>query len=182
MRAVEVIKTIKIPQGVEVSVEGRVVTVKGSKGTVTRNFSGAPVSILLKESEISVETTWPRKKEVSTVGTVHSHINNMIKGVTNGFTYKLKVVFAHFPITVKVKDDNVIIENFTGERSPRTAKIKGDSKVTVKGEDVIVQGSNLEDVSQTAANMELATKVRRKDPRIFLDGIYIYERTEGMEG
>jgi len=182
MRAVEVIKTIKIPQGVEVSVEGRVVTVKGSKGTVTRNFSGAPVSILLKESEISVETTWPRKKEASTVGTVHSHINNMIKGVTNGFTYKLKVVFAHFPITVKVKDDNVIIENFTGERSPRTAKIKGDSKVTVKGEDVIVQGSNLEDVSQTAANMELATKVRRKDPRIFLDGIYIYERTEGMEG
>jgi large subunit ribosomal protein L6 len=140
------------------------------------------VSILLREGEISVETTWPRKKEASTVGTVHSHINNMIKGVTKGFTYKLKVVFAHFPITVKVKDDTVIIENFTGERSPRTAKIMGNSKVSIKGEDVIVQGSDLEDVSQTAANMELATKVRRKDPRIFLDGIYTYEHTEGMEG
>ena len=181
MRAVEVTKTIKIPQGVEVSVDGRVVTIKGSKGTLTRSFADAPVSIQLKGDEISVETTWPRKKEASLVGTVHSHINNMITGVMKGFTYKLKVVFAHFPVTVKVKDDNVIIENFTGERSPRNAKIKGSSKVTVKGEDIIVQGLNLEEVSQTAANMERATKVRRKDPRIFLDGIYIYERTEGME-
>ena len=182
MRAVEVTKTIRIPQGVEVSVDGRAVTVKGPKGILTRNFSDAPVSIQLKDGEISVETTWPRKKEASLVGTVHSHINNLIIGVTKGFTYKLKVVFAHFPVTVKVKDDTIIIENFTGERSPRIAKIQGGSKVTVKGEDVVVQGLNLENVSQTAANMERATKVRRKDPRIFLDGIYIYERTEGMEG
>jgi large subunit ribosomal protein L6 len=182
MRTVEVTKTIKIPQGVEVTVKGRAITVKGPKGVLTRNFSGAPVSIQPEEGEISVETTWPRKKEASVVGTVHSHINNMITGVTKGFTYKLKVVFAHFPVTVKVKGDIIIIENFTGERSPRIAKIQGDSKVTVKGEDIIVQGLNLEDVSQTAANMERATKVRRKDPRIFLDGIYMYERTEGMEG
>jgi large subunit ribosomal protein L6 len=182
MRAVEVTKTIKIPQGVEVSVDGRVVTVKGSKGTLTRSFSNAPVSIQLKGDELSVETAWPRKKEASLVGTVHSHINNMIIGVTKGFTYKLKVVFAHFPVTVKVKDNTIIIENFTGERSSRTAKIQGESKVSVKGDDVIVQGLNLEDVSQTAANMERATKVTRKDPRIFLDGVYIYERVEGMEG
>jgi large subunit ribosomal protein L6 len=181
MRAVEVTKTIKIPQGVEVSVNGRVVTLKGPKGTLTRNFSDAPVTIQLKDNEISVETTWPRKKEASLVGTVHSHINNMITGVTKGFTYRLKVVFAHFPVTVKVRGDTVIIENFTGERHPRTSKIQGDSKVTVKGEDVIVQGLNLEDVSQTAANVERATKVRRKDPRVFLDGIYTYERTEGTE-
>jgi large subunit ribosomal protein L6 len=174
MRAVEVTQTIKIPQGVEVSIDGRVVTVKGPKGTLTRNFSSASVSIQLKDDEISVETTWPRKKEASLVGTIHSHINNMITGVTKGFTYKLKVVFAHFPVTVKVKGDTIIIENFTGERSPRIAKIQGNSKVMVKGEDIIVQGLNLEDVSQTAANMERATRVTRKDPRIFLDGIYIY--------
>lgn len=182
MRMVEVTKTIKIPHSVEVSVNGRAVTVKGPKGILTRNFSDAPVSIQLVNGEISVETRWPRKKEASIVGTVHSHISNMITGVTKGFTYKLKVVFAHFPVTAKLKGDTVIIENFTGERSPRIAKIQGDSKVTIKGEDVIVQGLNLEDVSQTAANMERATQVRRKDPRIFLDGLYIYERTESMEG
>jgi large subunit ribosomal protein L6 len=75
----------------------------------------------------------------------------------------------------------VLIENFTGERNPRKAKIIGDVKVKIQGEDVIVQGINLEDVSQTAANVEQATKVKRKDPRIFLDGLYVYEQTEGME-
>jgi large subunit ribosomal protein L6 len=105
----------------------------------------------------------------------------MITGVSQGFTYKLKIVFAHFPISVKVKENMVSIENFTGERSPRWARIMGDSKVSAKEDDVIVQGINLEDVSQTAANIERATKVKRKDPRVFLDGIFVYEKKEGME-
>jgi large subunit ribosomal protein L6 len=181
MRTVEVSKTIKIPEGVDVSVDGRIVTVKGPKGTLTRDFSSAPITVRLQDGEISIETNWPRKKESSLVGTVYSHINNMMIGVTKGFTYKCKIVFAHFPVTVKVKGETISIENFTGERSARIAKIQGDAKVTVKGEDVLVQGLNLEDVAQTAANMEQATKVRRKDPRIFLDGVFIYERLEGME-
>lgn len=106
----------------------------------------------------------------------------MITGVMKGFTYKVKVVFAHFPVTVKVEGNTIVIENFTGERSARIAKMQGNAKVTVKGDDVIVQGINLEDVAQTAANMEQATKVRRKDPRVFLDGLFIFERLEGMEG
>jgi large subunit ribosomal protein L6 len=106
----------------------------------------------------------------------------MITGVTKGFTYKLKIVFSHFPISAKLKEKTVLIENFTGERNPRKAKIMGDVKVKIQGEDVVVQGTSLEDVSQTAANVEQATKVKRKDPRIFLDGLYVYEQVEGMEG
>jgi large subunit ribosomal protein L6 len=75
----------------------------------------------------------------------------------------------------------VLVENFTGERSPRKSKIIGDVKVKIQGEDIIVQGISLEDVSQTAANVEQATKVKRKDPRIFLDGLYVFEQGEGME-
>jgi large subunit ribosomal protein L6 len=105
----------------------------------------------------------------------------MIAGVRKGFTNKLKIVFSHFPISVKVNDRTVLIENFTGERNPRKTKILGNTQVKVQTEDIIVQGINLEDVSQTAANIEQATKVKRKDPRVFLDGIYVYERTEGME-
>jgi len=181
VRAVEAAKTIEIPNGVEVKVEGRVVTVKGTKGTLTRNFSETPVSIVQENKAIKVQANWPRKKEVALVGTVSSHIQNMIVGVTKGFTYKLKIVFSHFPISVKVKEDIVSIENFTGERSPRFVKISDDVKVSVKEDDIIVQGINLEDVSQTAANIEQATKVKSKDPRIFLDGIFIYEKHEGME-
>jgi len=181
VRVVEAVKSIKIPEGVEVKVKGRVVTVKGEKGVLTRDFSHAPISIRLKEDMVKVQANWPRKREAALVGTVCSHIQNMITGVTKGFTYKLKIVFSHFPISVKVKEKTVAIENFTGERSPRIAEIVGNAKVVVKDEDVVVQGVSLEDVGQTAANIERSTKVRRKDPRVFLDGLYVYERHEGME-
>jgi len=181
MQAVEAVKSVEIPDNVEVQVEGRIVTVKGEKGILTRDFSKAPVTIELDGKIVRVRANWPRKREAALVGTISSHIKNMITGVTKGFTYKLKIVFSHFPISVKVQGKTVLIENFTGERSPRKAKIMGDVKVLTKGDDVIVQGINLEDVSQTAANIENATKVKKKDPRVFLDGIYVYERLEGME-
>jgi len=181
MRAVEVSKIIQIPDDVELTLEGKKVTVKGAKGTLTRDFSYAPISMELQGKTLRIWANWPRKKESALVGTIHAHINNMITGVRKGFTFKLKVVFSHFPISVKVQDGVVLIENFTGERNPRKAKIVGDAKVKVSGDDVIVQGINLEEVSQTAANIEQATKVRRKDPRVFLDGIYLYEKSEGME-
>jgi len=181
MRLPEISRTIQIPDGVEVNIEGHKVTVKGGRGTLTRDFSHAAVSLETDGKTVRVWAEWPRKKEASLVGTIDSHIQNMITGVTKGYTYKLKIVFSHFPIAVKVQDKSVIIENFTGERRPRKAKILGDVKVKVEPEDVVVQGSKLEDVSQTAANIECITRVMKKDPRVFLDGIYVYERNEGMD-
>ncbi len=183
MRAIEVSKVIKVPDDVEAILEGRKITIKGPKGTLTRDLSKAPVSIAMNGKNIKIWATWPSKRESAMVGTVYAHINNMIVGVREGFTYKLKIVFSHFPISVKVDEKNktILIENFTGERAPRKAKIIGDAKVKVVGDDVIVQGINIEEVSQTAANIEQATKIKKKDPRIFLDGIYLYERREGMD-
>ena len=181
MRVIENVKTVEIPEDVDIKIDRRIVTVKGEKGELTRDFSHTPISIYIEEKRITAKANWPRKREAALVGTVCSHVRNMITGVTKGFTYKLKIVFSHFPISVKVKERTVVIENFTGERSPRTAKIVGDSKVAVKGEDIIVNGINLEAVSQTAANIEQATKIRKKDHRVFLDGIYVYERHEGTE-
>jgi large subunit ribosomal protein L6 len=182
VRLPEISRTIQVPDGVDVTLDKRKVTVKGAKGTLTRDFSYVPVSIEAEDAKtVRIWAEWPRKKEASLVGTVNSHIQNMITGVEKGFLYKLKIVFSHFPISVKVQDKFVLIENFTGERQGRKAKIIGDVKVKVESEDVLVEGINLEDVSQTAANIEQATKVKKKDPRVFLDGIYVYERKEGME-
>ena len=81
-------------------------------------------------------------------------IKNMIKGSTSGFTYKLKIVFAHFPISVKIKGQEIFIENFFGERSARTSKIIGsDTKVTVEGEDVVITGPNIENVLKLKINV-----------------------------
>jgi len=174
------IKTVEIPEGVSVNLDGKTVVVSGEKGRLVRDFSHALVSIQIEEGKVIVSAPWPRRKLASLVGTISSHISSMIKGVTSGFTYKLKIVYSHFPISVKVEGNRVIIENFIGERNPRIAKIAGDAKVRVKGDDVIVQGTSFEGVSQTAANIEQATAVRQRDPRKFLDGIYVYDKLEGI--
>jgi len=181
MRAVEISKTIQIPDELELTLDGKKISVKGTKGTLTRDFSHEAILIELQGKTLRIWAEWPRKKEMALVGTVHAHVKNMIIGVTKGYTQKLKIVFSHFPISVKVQGNSVLIENFTGERNPRRANIIGDVKVRIQSEDIIVQGINLEEVSQTAANIEQSTKVRRKDPRVFLDGVYVYERIEGIE-
>jgi large subunit ribosomal protein L6 len=180
MRLPEISKTIQVPDDVTLSLVNKKVTVKGAKGSLTRDFSYATVAIEGEGKEVRISAKWPRKKEAALVGTIYSHIQNMIIGVTKGFNYKLKIVFSHFPISVKLQGKSILIENFTGERRPRLVKILGDVKVKIDPEDIILSGINLEEVSQSAANIEQLTRVRGKDPRVFLDGIYVYERNEGM--
>jgi len=180
MRLPEVSRTIEVPDEVQVSLQGKIVNVKGAKGSLTRDFSFAPIAIEGEGKNIRLWAKWPRKKESALVGTIYSHIMNMITGVTKGYSYKMKILFSHFPISVKLQGKEIVIENFTGERRARHVKIRGDVKVKIETDDIVLSGINLEDVSQTAANIEQATRVRGKDPRVFLDGLYIYERTEGM--
>jgi large subunit ribosomal protein L6 len=104
----------------------------------------------------------------------------MITGVLKGFTVKLKIVFAHFPPSVKIQEGMVIIENFSGERRARRAKIHGNVKIRIDGDDIIIQGIDIEHVAQTAANIENVTRIKKKDSRVFLDGIYVFEKSEGV--
>ena len=164
---------IEIPEGVEVIIENNEVTVKGPNGEDSRKFTYPNVSIKKDEYNVVLETAFPKKKDKAMIGTTRAHINNMIVGVTDGFTYHMKIVFAHFPMTVKVQKDTVVIDNFLGERHPRNAKIVGSAKVAVKGDEVTITGINKEHVGQTMANLEQATKIKGRDPRVFQDGIYL---------
>ncbi|MGO9388186.1 MAG: 50S ribosomal protein L6 [Methanobacterium sp.] len=166
---------IPIPKGIDITITDEV-TVTGSKGELKRNFKQRAIKILKDNGNIILEAQFPKKRDKAMLGTIKSHINNMIIGLTDGFTYKMKIVFAHFPMTVKVTKGKVIIENFLGERHPRTAKILGDTKVKVNGDEVMVSGVNKEDVGQTMANIEQATKIKGRDPRVFQDGIYLVEK------
>lgn len=185
MRSLEELQSVEVPENVKVSVEGRVVTVEGEKGTLTRNFSHAPVSIRLEDRTVKVQTSWPRKREAALVGVIRSHIQNMILGVTEGFTYRLFIHYKHFPITVQVQGDRVSISNFLGERHSRYAKIVDGITVEVKGDQLLVKGIDKEAVAQTAANIQRATKIRnlslhgRAGSPGFLDGIYVFEKAVG---
>ena len=103
-------------------------------------------------------------------------MRNMAQGVSSGFLYEMKIVFAHFPMKVAVKGNVVDIANFLGEKTTRHANICGDSKVIAKGDKVTIEGNNVEDVGQTAANLEQATVVKGRDIRVFQDGIYVVSK------
>ena len=167
---------IEIPEGVEVIIENNEVSVKGPNGEDSRKFTYPNVSIKEEDDVIVLETSFPKKKDKAMIGTTRAHINNMIVGVTDGFTYHMKIVFAHFPMTVKVQGETVVIDNFLGERHPRTSKIVGTAKVAVKGDEVTITGINKEHVGQTMANLEQATKIKGRDPRVFQDGIYLISK------
>lgn len=173
---------MEIPEGVQLNIDGRCIKATGPKGTLEEDFSHMPVQFAINGNTLQVYSAWARKREVALVGTALSHVKNMIRGVTKGYTYKLKIVYAHFPVTVKVqeKEKRISIENFTGEKTPRFFRIVGTAKVKVAGDELHVQGNNLQDVSQTAANIQTGTRIKDKDQRVFLDGIYIFEKSEGM--
>jgi large subunit ribosomal protein L6 len=170
---------IEMPEGVKATLEGRNLSVKGKLGEARKHFDKIDVNISVDGNKVVISPFSAKKKDNVIINTVASIVNNMVTGVTKGYTYRLKVVYAHFPITVRTKGDQVLVENFVGERSPRVSRIVGDCKVSVEGDDILVKGVSLEDVGQTAANVELATKIRRKDQRIFLDGVYIYHKEAG---
>jgi large subunit ribosomal protein L6 len=170
--AVVLREEIPIPEDLEVTIN-KEVTVKGPKGELKRKFKQGKVNIRLEDDKVVLETRFPKKKDKAMLGTIRSHINNMVLGLTEGFTYRMKIVYAHFPMTVKATQKKVTIENFLGERYPRTAKIVGDAEVKIQGDEVIVTGIHKEEVGQTMANIEQATKIRGRDPRVFQDGIYL---------
>lgn len=167
---------IAVPDKVHVKLEDGFVKVKGPQGEVTKKLSHPKIKIELKGKQIVLSSEFPRKPEKALVGTYGAHIRNMLVGATKGFEYKLKIVYAHFPIKASVKGEEFVIENFLGEKYPRRAPILGSTKVAVKGDQVSVTGPSVEDAGQTAANIERATKIKGFDPRVFQDGIYIIEK------
>ena len=172
-------RTIQVPEGVTVEVDGKTVKVKGPLGSLQEDLSHLPVNFSRKGQEVQVSVIWPRKREIGMLGTAAAHIRNMIRGVTKGYRYNLRTVYAHFPVTVKVdeKSHALKVENFTGEKTPRSAEILDGVKVVVKGDDITVEGIDLKAVSQTAANIQNSTKIKKKDLRVFLDGVYVDTKT-----
>jgi len=179
---------VEIPEGVELELEGRKVRVRGPLGEIVKDFSHVHRLLLSKEDgKVVLEIYFANKKERAVIKTIASHIKNMIVGVTRGYRYKMKIVYAHYPMEVKVDESKrlVVVNNFLGERAPRYAKIEEGVKVKVSKDEVVVEGIDINAVGQTAANIHLATHLtgklrkcphgREGGPGV-LDGIYLYAK------
>ena len=184
-KAVYVEKVVEAPEGVTLELKGMKIVVNGPLGKLERNFTGEPVVMCIEKNKLKISVSFPRRKELAMLGTIASHVNNMITGVTQGYTYKLTIVYAHFPITVDVKPrQEVIIKNLYGQRDPRRAKIYGDVDIRVDGEEIILTGINKEHVGQTSANIQEVCKLRgklHKDPRRFMDGCWLSAQYAGID-
>ena len=155
--------------------------VEGPLGKTFKNFKKIPVDIEVTDNKILLKAQGTRTKNYAIMNTAKSIIRNLCNGVIEGYTIKMKIVFSHFPINIKVEGKQVLINNFQGERAPRITRIWGKTKVIPKGDDIIITGHVLTDVTQTAAEIENKSKVKNKDHRVFLDGIYKFEKKNGIE-
>lgn len=172
----ELFEKIKIPDGVEVEIDNGRVVVKGKNGINERKFSLAGLTLEKKENEIIIGTEKATKKEKMKIYTIAAHIKNMIRGVQEKFEYELKICFSHFPISVEVKENEVSIKNFLGEKVPRKTKLPNNVDVKVEKDIIKISSTNIEAVGQAAANLERVTKISKRDRRVFQDGIFIISK------
>ena len=165
---------MKIPDGVSMKIEGNAIVATGSKGSSSKNFNPKAVTVAINNGELEVKTVTKKltRKANAAVKAIEAHAKEMCKGVTSGFEKKLAVIYAHFPITVEVKGKNVSIKNFLGEKSNRVAGIVGATVVKADKQEITVSGNDKEAVGQTAANIVQATRITKRDRRVFQDGIY----------
>ncbi|NLV25933.1 MAG: 50S ribosomal protein L6 [Methanomicrobiales archaeon] len=171
-------RTVSIPAGVTVALDGTVLKVKGPKGDLMRDMWYPGIGITVEAEDVRFTTESQKKAVTSMVGTLASHCTNMCAGVSRGYVYTMKIVYSHFPIQIKVQGDRLEIVNFLGEKHPRYARILPGTTVKVGNDEVTVTGIDKEIVGSTAANIERATRIRDRDPRVFQDGIYIISRSE----
>ncbi|XP_014778287.1 60S ribosomal protein L9 [Octopus bimaculoides] len=182
MKTIYADQTVNVPEGVTVKVSSRRVTVTGPRGTLYRNFRHLFITITLpRKNLVKVEKYFGKRKELAAVRTVCTHIENMIKGVTKGFRYKMRSVYAHFPINVVVLNNGnaVEIRNFLGEKFARHVEMLPGvlfSVSTAQKDEFVLEGNDIELVSRSAALIQQSTSVKEKDIRKFLDGIYVSEK------
>ena len=178
----QIIHTIELPDGISYSMDGDTLTFSKDGSQISREFRHSRISVRASEDSIEVHCALPRRREKALSGTWAAHIRNMVRGIDIGFTYRLKAVYSHFPMTIKIEGNQMSITNLFGEKVPRIAPLPwspDDVKVEVKNKVyVIVSGADIEKVGQTAANIERACRIRKRDRRVFQDGIYIVAKAE----
>ncbi len=172
----EFYKEIEIPSGVEVYLEGNKIKVVGAEGENEREFQIGHLEFKKNDGKILIGYKKTTKKEKKLINTITSHLKNMIKGVQKKFEYNLKICFSHFPMTLEIHGNEVVIKNFLGESVPRKMKILKGVEVTIEKDIIKVVSVDKELAGQTAANFETATKIRKRDKRVFQDGIFMINK------
>lgn len=171
-------KPIPLPNGVEVTVNGKNVTVKGPKGTLSRSIHPEMV-VKVEDSEIVVERPSDAKHHRALHGTTRSVIANMVEGVTNGYKKELELVGVGYRAQKKGKNLSLVV----GYSHPVEIEPEDGIEFDVPSQtEVIVKGIDKERVGEVAAQIRAVREpepykgkgIKYKDERIL--------RKEGKTG
>ena len=166
-----------IPDGVTVTCKARHVTVTGPRGKLERSFKHVQLDMrMVSDQKLRVDLWFGTRKQVATIRTICSHVENMVIGVTRGFLYKMRFVYSHFPINVSLAGRTVEIRNFLGDKKVRRIPLLDgvDYTRTADVKDQIeLTGNDVGAVSLTASQIRQSCNITKKDLRKFLDGIFV---------
>ncbi|KAI4338064.1 hypothetical protein L6164_016418 [Bauhinia variegata] len=184
-------ESMDIPDGVNIKVNAKIIEVEGPRGKLVRDFKHLNLDFQLITDEngkrkLKIDAWFGSRKTSAAIRTALSHVENLITGVTKGYRYKMRFVYAHFPINASITNGNKSIEirNFLGEKKVRKVDmLEGVGVVRsekVKDE-LILDGNDIELVSRSCALINQKCHVKNKDIRKFLDGIYVSEKGTVVE-
>lgn len=176
MTTEQVKETITLPKGVTATLDVTVLTLTGTKGSVSRNFIHPQIKIEINDGVVEFVTKKYTKNEKKIIKTNAAHVRNMIKGVVEGHEYKLKICSGHFPMNVSIKGNKLEVKNFIGEVVPRLMVFKEGVTAKLDGDFITITGIDKELTAQAAASVEQLTRRNGFDRRIFQDGIYLIEK------
>merc|ERR1719236_205097 len=156
------------------------VEVTGKHGTLKRDFRHLPIELWLDNAGTTVRARmyFAKSKQISMLRSVCSHIQNLFDGVEKKFIYKMRLVYAHFPINANITNGGKTVEirNFLGEKIVRTVNmlpgVTVEKSASTKDE-LVIRGTDIDTTSRSAALIRQSCLVKNKDIRKFLDGIYV---------
>lgn len=168
---------IEIPEGINAVIENNEIIMKKNSNELRRKLN-VLIDIKIEGSKIILEAKKASKREKKIFGSIRAHLNNMIKGLSEKFKYKLQAVSAHFPMNLSVdKEKNeLVVKNFLGEKTDRRIKLIPNVDVKVNRDIIEIESEDIEKAGQCAANIEKGARVKNKDRRVYQDGIYITEK------
>ncbi|CAE8624237.1 unnamed protein product [Polarella glacialis] len=172
---------IKVPKGMKITIKAKMVEVTGKHGTLKRDFKHLPIELFLADGgkKVKARMYFAKTKQLSMLRSVCSHIGNLFDGVEKKFEYKMRLVYAHFPINANIVNGGKTVEirNFLGEKIVRTVHmlpgVVCEKGASIKDE-LCIKGTDIDLTSRSAALIHQSCLVKNKDIRKFLDGIYVY--------
>lgn len=148
---------IAIPSGVETKIDGQFVEVKGPKGTLSVNVP-APITVAVEDGQIVVSRPDDNRKNRALHGLSRSLVNNLVEGVTKGYTIKMEIFGVGYRVQLKGKD----LEFSLGYSHPVLIEAPEGIKFAVDGNTKLsIEGIDKQKVGQIAA---IIRRLRKDDP------------------